>query len=65
MRVPPTVIWHGSEDSLNPCSHGQWLASQVPEASSHLLEGDSHLSTWQAAPAMLDELLASFHDRTR
>ena len=61
----PTSIWHSSEDLLNPFSHGQWLASHVPETSSHLLDGEGHLSTWQAVPAMLDELLASFHDRTR
>ncbi|HSM45720.1 MAG TPA: alpha/beta hydrolase [Acidimicrobiia bacterium] len=61
----PTIIWHSSEDLLNPFAHGQWLASHVPEASSNLLEGEGHLSTWQAAPAMLDELLASIHDRTR
>jgi pimeloyl-ACP methyl ester carboxylesterase len=53
----PTIIWHSSEDLLNPFAHGQWLARHVPAATSHLLEGEGHLSTWQAAPAMLDELL--------
>lgn len=60
----PTIICHGSEDRFNPFSHGQWLANHVPGSTSHLLEGKGHLSTWHAAPAMLDELLASIHDQT-
>lgn len=61
----PTTIWHGSEDRFNPVAHGRWLAAHVPGASSQFVEGAGHLSTWQAAPSMLDELLASTHDRTR
>lgn len=55
----PIMIWHGSEDRLNPISHGRWLGGHVPGATPHLLEGQGHLSTWQSFPSMLDELLAT------
>lgn len=61
----PTTIWHGSEDQFNPIAHARWLAANVPDAAGHFLEGAGHLSTWQASPSMLDELLANTHDRTR
>jgi pimeloyl-ACP methyl ester carboxylesterase len=57
----PTAVWHGSEDRFNPVAHGQWLAAHVPGASSHFLDGAGHLSTWQASPTMLDEMLARTH----
>ena len=57
----PTTIWHGSEDRFNPVAHGQWLAAHVPNASSHFAEGAGHLSTWQASPSMLDEMLVHTH----
>ena len=56
----PTLIWHGSEDQFSPIAHGRWLASHVPGASGHLLDGEGHLSMWvDRIPAMLDELLAA------
>jgi pimeloyl-ACP methyl ester carboxylesterase len=58
----PTLIWHSSEDRFNPIAHGHWLADNVPASSSHLLQGEGHLSTWQATPTMLDQLLAAAQD---
>ena len=58
----PTLIWHSSEDRFNPIAHGQWLADNVPASSSHFLQGEGHLSTWQATPTMLDQLLAAAQD---
>jgi len=54
----PTMIWQGSADLMVPFAHGQWLASQLPDASVHLEEGDGHLSVALGKlDAMLDELV--------
>ena len=57
LRVP-TFIWQGSADLMVPFAHGQWLASAVPGATVHLVEGEGHLSiSLGALDAMLDELI--------
>jgi pimeloyl-ACP methyl ester carboxylesterase len=43
IRVP-VHVWQGSADLMVPFAHGQWLASAVPGAAVHLLEGEGHLS---------------------
>lgn len=54
----PTMIWQGDKDLMVPFAHGQWLASQLPNASSHLLQGEGHLSlSVGSISAMLDELI--------
>lgn len=54
----PTMIWQGSADLMVPFSHGQWLASQMPGASAHLVEDEGHLSVGIGAlDRMLDELV--------
>ena len=40
----PVQIWHGKEDRFVPFSHGQWLASKIPQADAHLEENDGHLT---------------------
>ncbi len=56
IRVP-TFIWQGSADLMVPFAHGQWLASAVPGATVHLVEGEGHLSIGLGGlDAMLDEL---------
>lgn len=55
-----TAIWQGSEDLMVPFAHGRWLASRVPGAAVHLLEGEGHLSIGVGAvDAMLDELVGA------
>jgi pimeloyl-ACP methyl ester carboxylesterase len=55
----PTMIWQGSADLMVPFSHGQWLASRLPDASAHLEEGEGHLSVGLGAlDRMLDELVS-------
>jgi pimeloyl-ACP methyl ester carboxylesterase len=40
----PVTVWQGDQDAMVPLSHGQWLASHVPGAKSHLRLGEGHLS---------------------
>lgn len=40
----PVSLWQGSADLMVPFAHGRWLASALPQARTHLLEGDGHLS---------------------
>jgi pimeloyl-ACP methyl ester carboxylesterase len=56
----PVMIWQGSADLMVPFAHGQWLASQVPNALSHLEPGEGHLSIGLGAiERMLDELISA------
>jgi pimeloyl-ACP methyl ester carboxylesterase len=45
----PMQVWQGTEDLMVPFAHGQWLASRLPSAEAHLVEGEGHLSL--GAPA--------------
>lgn len=55
-----TAIWQGSEDLMVPFAHGRWLASRVPGAAVHLVEGEGHLSIGVGGlDAMLDELVGA------
>jgi pimeloyl-ACP methyl ester carboxylesterase len=54
----PTFLWHGTEDLFVPFAHGEWLAANVPGVTSHLINGDGHLSlAIGALDAMLTELV--------
>ncbi len=56
----PTLIWQGSDDLMVPFAHGTWLARRLPQATSHLEDGEGHLSISVGAfGRMLDELRAS------
>lgn len=58
--LAPVMIWQGSADLMVPFAHGQWLASQVPNPSSHLEQGEGHLSIGLGAiERMLDELISA------
>lgn len=55
----PTAVWQGSLDLMVPFAHGQWLASHVPAARAHLVDGEGHLSVGVGAvDAMVGELVA-------
>jgi pimeloyl-ACP methyl ester carboxylesterase len=54
----PVFVWQGSDDLMVPFAHGQWLASRVPGVTSHLEQGQGHLSIVVGAiDRMLDELV--------
>jgi pimeloyl-ACP methyl ester carboxylesterase len=54
----PAYIWQGSADLMVPFHHAQWLASNIPGAVSHLLDGEGHFSVLVGRfGAMVDELL--------
>jgi pimeloyl-ACP methyl ester carboxylesterase len=58
VRVP-TGLWQGDLDLMVPFAHGEWLATQVPAVSAHLLAGEGHLSIGLGElDAMLDELVS-------
>jgi pimeloyl-ACP methyl ester carboxylesterase len=55
----PTAICQGGVDLMVPATHGQWLASAVPNASVHLDEAEGHLSMVLGFfEPVLNELLA-------
>jgi pimeloyl-ACP methyl ester carboxylesterase len=41
VRVP-TAIWYGAEDVLVPPQHGEWLATNVPDAVVRVVTGGGH-----------------------
>lgn len=53
----PTFLWQGSTDLMVPFAHGEWLRDRLPNATTHLLEGEGHLSPITQVAAMLGELL--------
>jgi pimeloyl-ACP methyl ester carboxylesterase len=40
----PVAVWQGRLDRMVPFTHGQWLASHVAGASTHLYDDEGHLS---------------------
>jgi len=53
----PVAIWQGTADTMVPFAHAQWLASHVPGARAHLVEGEGHISLRNQMPRILDDLL--------
>jgi pimeloyl-ACP methyl ester carboxylesterase len=54
----PTYVWQGSADLMVPYHHAEWLASNIPGAVPHLLDGEGHLSVLVGRfGVMIEELL--------
>ncbi len=43
IRVPVS-IWQGDQDRMVPLAHGRWLGAHIPNATTHLVPGEGHLS---------------------
>jgi len=53
----PVHIWHGEDDLIVPMHHAEDLASRLPDAKLHKLEGTGHFSIQQHYGTMLDTML--------
>ncbi len=40
----PVLLWHGIKDKIVPVTHGQWLASALPQCRASFPAGDGHIS---------------------
>ena len=40
----PVTLWHGEEDRFIPLSHGEWLATHLPNVKARIRPRDGHLS---------------------
>jgi pimeloyl-ACP methyl ester carboxylesterase len=58
IRVPVS-IWHGEDDRFVPASHAEWLMTNVPGATRHMLPGEGH---WSIKERRLDEVLDDLAD---
>jgi|HubBroStandDraft_3_1064219.scaffolds.fasta_scaffold732717_1 pimeloyl-ACP methyl ester carboxylesterase len=55
--MPPVAVWHGDQDRMVACAHGEWLARNVAGARAHLMPGEGHLSLVATAMGdILDDL---------
>lgn len=57
----PVFLYQGSQDLMVPLSHGQWLSKHIASQilTSHLLQGEGHISIWiQHMDSMFKELVS-------
>jgi pimeloyl-ACP methyl ester carboxylesterase len=58
IRVP-VQIWHGRHDRFVPFAHGEWLASRIPRAETHLEKDEGHMSLFVRRIPEVHEWLAA------
>lgn len=51
--VAPTLVLHGTLDTVVPCTHGEWLAAHCSVAELRLCDGEGHISVLAHATAAL------------
>jgi pimeloyl-ACP methyl ester carboxylesterase len=55
----PVSLWHGSDDLMVPRPHGEWLAANLPDVSTHLFGEEGHLSlVTRHLGEVLDEVMS-------
>ena len=52
----PVAVWQGTEDTMVPFAHAEWLVAHVPGARAHLVEGEGHISLRARMPVILEDL---------
>ena len=56
----PVTLWHGEEDRFIPLSHGEWLATHLPNVKARIRPRDGHLSLLISSYGdVLDDLLGA------
>lgn len=53
----PVAVWQGTEDTMVPLAHAEWLIAHIPGVRGHLVEGEGHVSLRARMPRILDDLL--------
>jgi len=54
----PVLWWHGDADHIVPFAHGEHCVSRLPNATLHVMEGESHLGGLGLAEQILSGLTA-------
>ncbi|HEX3648226.1 MAG TPA: alpha/beta fold hydrolase [Pseudonocardiaceae bacterium] len=54
----PVLLWHGLDDRMVPCAHGEWLAGRLPTAELRLSPGDGHISVLRHGESALQWIAA-------
>jgi alpha-beta hydrolase superfamily lysophospholipase len=63
-RIPPTLLFHGTADTLAPVSVSDAFARAYPELVTYQrIVGSDHVQTWNAAPQVYEEALQTFLTR--
>jgi pimeloyl-ACP methyl ester carboxylesterase len=52
----PVAVWQGTEDTMVPFAHAEWLVANIPGVRAHLVEGEGHISLKAQMPRILDDL---------
>lgn len=56
----PVLWWHGDADHIIPFSHGEHMVARLPDASLHVLAGESHLGGLGVGEHILTSLLEAW-----
>jgi pimeloyl-ACP methyl ester carboxylesterase len=51
----PVSLWQGRQDLMVPFSHGEYIATHLPNVTAHLLEEEGHLTLLRYLPTMVSE----------
>ncbi len=59
--IAPVQVWQGADDQMVPHTHGKWLFENIPDAETHLLNNEGHISTFfKSLTDVYDFLRAEF-----
>jgi pimeloyl-ACP methyl ester carboxylesterase len=55
----PTHLWYGSDDTITPPQMGSYLASQIPQSTVTVFEGEGHMAAFEHWREIITALTAS------